>query len=111
MWYKRTWEPIFWGEAFAGPDGALHFCASPETPVPVALNSGSELVGQMPYFLVSEAAEKANLHALPIDGLDALTNLKKTYCRMSRSLIDLCFSDPTFQPRWKMGTNKSFAGK
>ncbi|CAB3375346.1 Hypothetical predicted protein [Cloeon dipterum] len=91
-------EYLLWDEAFVDPDGVLRWCSHPEHRVPVRLDSGSELVGQLPFYLVSKPGDKANLHAV---SLDTGIQLTKPICYFDQSFIDTCLSNPRYQPLWK----------
>ncbi|CAB3375341.1 Hypothetical predicted protein [Cloeon dipterum] len=98
-----------WGDAFVDPDGVLRWCDRPEARVPVTLASGTELLGQLPFVLISRAGDVPNLHAVPIEtGL----KMKKPFCRVEKSFVDVCLSNPEYQPLWQVYSNlTSSSGK
>ncbi|CAB3375345.1 Hypothetical predicted protein [Cloeon dipterum] len=99
-------QETLWGEAFVGPDGVLRWCERPEARVPVTLASGTELLGQLPFLLISKAGGVANLHAVTLEtGL----KLKNPYCRVEKSFVDLCRSKPEYMPFWKVYYNLTFS--
>ncbi|CAB3375342.1 Hypothetical predicted protein [Cloeon dipterum] len=101
-------KETLWGEAFVDPDGVLRWCDRPDARVPVALASGTELLGQLPFLLISRAGGVANLHAVTLEtGL----KLKKPYCRVEKSFVDVCLSNPEYQPLWQVYSNLTSSGK
>ncbi|XP_059483768.1 uncharacterized protein LOC132201553 [Neocloeon triangulifer] len=88
-----TKNNLIWNEAYVDDKGDLWWCGYDSLKVPVPLDSGADLIADFPFYLVSLASSRPNLHAVH---MDFNISISKMFCQIPKSVANKCLKYPQY---------------
>ncbi|XP_059477445.1 uncharacterized protein LOC132197870 [Neocloeon triangulifer] len=93
IFLNGTKNNLLWNEAYVDENGKLWWCGFESLKVPVPLDSGTDIIADFPFYLVSLASPRPNLHAIY---LDSNISIPQLFCQIPKSVANKCLKYPQY---------------